>query len=163
MPFKLFSVILLQNFGAVDSAPASAFKLEGWRPPWFSGWKPSGWQPPWAEADARRQFELHTAAQRQARRSLTVSPWPARIAVSSSPRQLPHCVVPVQLSRGIGDCAVCLAVINCLTSKLICALSCCNKRFRWLVRRNRTALFNGYLRDGYISWLETIVFGRPRG
>ena len=82
--------------------------------------------------------------------------------MSSSPRQLPHCVVPVRLSRGIGDCAVYLAVINCLTSKLIGALSCCNKRFRSLVRRDRTALFDKFLRDGYISWLETIVFGSPR-
>ena len=135
VPFKLFSVILLENFGAVDSAPASAFKLEGWRPPWFSGWKPSGWQPPWAEADARRQFELHCdrqrAAQREARRSLTVSPWPARIAVSSIPRQLPHCVVPVQLIRGISDCAVCLirrflcTAAMCLLLSIGCARLAC--------------------------------------
>ena len=101
---------------------------------------PLVWQPPWAEAVAKAKFDQEVKRSRNKAVTSAVA--------HSQPRYL---------IRGIGDRALCLASIVCLTSKVVCRLSACNKKFRGLIKRNRQLLLDGYLLEGYICLLEITI------
>ena len=91
------------------------------------------WQPPWAEADAKKKYALEVERYK---------------ALYGNGQ--PLCV----LVQDIAARALGMAAVNCLTSKVICILCMCNKRFAYLIKRNRQSLLDGWLLEGYITVLE---------